>query len=156
MRRGSVRRRSLLLATALLTALPLRAHAATPKVVATFSVLGDMVKRIGGNRVSLTVIVGPDGDCETYEPTAADAGALADADLLVMNGLNHEFEPWLDNLLQQAQFHGQRLVASDGVHALKRAEEENRPAEPALRSSTSTPGTMRRMPQSIPLTLLQP
>lgn len=58
MRRGSVRRRSLLLAAALLTALPLRAHAATPKVVATFSLLGDMVKRIGGNRVSLTVIVG--------------------------------------------------------------------------------------------------
>ena len=124
-----MRRRSLLLTAALLTAVPLRARAATSKVVATFGVLGDMVKRIGDDRVALTVIVGPDGDCETYEPTAADARALADADLLVMNGLNREFEPWLDNLLQQAQFHGQRLVASDGVHALKRAEEENRPAE---------------------------
>jgi ABC-type Zn uptake system ZnuABC Zn-binding protein ZnuA len=79
-----VQRRSLLLAASFLTAMPIVAHAAQPKVVATFSVLGDMVQRIAGNRISLTVIVGPDGDCETYEPTAADTRALADADLLVI------------------------------------------------------------------------
>jgi len=87
-------------------------------------VLGDMVRQIAGDRVALTVIVGPDGDTEAYEPTAADARALADAGLLVMNGLNTEFEPWLDGLVKQAQFHGTRVVAADGARLLKKAEEE--------------------------------
>lgn len=103
------------------------AHAAAspPKVVAAFSVLGDMVKQIAGDRVALTVLVGPDGDTEAYEATAADARAVADADLLVVNGLNAEFEPWLPDLMAQAQFHGTRLVASDGVRVLKKTEEGN-------------------------------
>ncbi len=111
---------------------PSLAHAAgpaysapSPKVVATFSVLGDMVRQIAGDRVTLTVLVGPDGDTEAYEATAADARAVADADLLVMNGLNPEFEPWLPGLMAQAQFHGTRVVASDGVRVLKKAEEDN-------------------------------
>jgi len=105
---------------------PVLAHAAaasSPKVVATFSVLGDMVRQIAGPAAALTVLVGPDGDTEAYEATAADARALADADLLVMNGLNPEFEPWLPDLMAQAQFHGARTVASDGVRVLKKAEE---------------------------------
>lgn len=124
-----MQRRLLLLSPLLLASFVHRARAATPKVVATFSVLGDMVTRIAGDHVALTVIVGPDGDTEAYEPTAADARALADADLLVMNGLNHEFEPWLDKLIEQAQFHGQKLVASDGVRIIKKAEEEHAAAE---------------------------
>ena len=105
-------------------ALARTAAAVSPaKVVATFSVLGDMVKQIAGDRVALTVLVGPDGDTEAYEATAADARAMADADLLVMNGLNPEFEPWLPDLMTQAQFHGTRVVASDGVRVLKKIEE---------------------------------
>ena len=100
-----------------------RAAASPPKVVATFSVLGDMVRQVAGGRVALTVLVGPDGDTEAYEATAADARAVADADLLVMNGLNPEFEPWLPDLMARAQFHGTRLVASDGVRVLRKAEE---------------------------------
>ena len=107
--------------------LPLLARTAVaaspPRVVATFSVLGDMVKQVAGDRVALTVLVGPDGDTEAYEATAADARAVADADLLVMNGLNPEFEPWLPDLVARAQFHGTRTVASDGVRVLKKAEE---------------------------------
>ncbi len=102
------------------------ATAASPaKVVATFSVLGDMVRQIAGDHVALTVLVGPDGDTEAYGATAADARAMADADLLVMNGLNPEFEPWLPDLIAQAQFHGTRVVASDGVRVLKKTEEGN-------------------------------
>jgi ABC-type Zn2+ transport system substrate-binding protein/surface adhesin len=113
-------RRTLLLAV---LASPAAAYGATaPKVVATFSVLGDMVKRIAGDRVALTVLVGIDDDIKTYEPTAADVRAVADADLLVVNGLNPGFEPWLDGLLRQAQFHGVKLVASDGVRVLKEAD----------------------------------
>lgn len=87
----------------LISALPGLASGAKPlRVVATFSVLGDMVRQIADDRGDLTVIVGPDGDSESYEPTAADARAIAEADLLVMNGLNKEFEPWLAGLLAQA------------------------------------------------------
>jgi zinc/manganese transport system substrate-binding protein len=120
-----VKRRALLLSVPA-SALALGVRADTPlKVVATFSVLGDMVRQIAGDRGALTVIVGPDGDTEAYEPTAADARALADADLLVMNGLNKEFEPWLDGLIRQSGFHGTRVVASDGVRTLRKAEEES-------------------------------
>src|SRR5262247_2630845 len=76
-----------------------------PKVVATFSVLGDMTVRIGGDKVQLTTIVGGDGDCELYQPTAADARAVAEARLFIMNGLNVRFEPWADSLLERAAFH---------------------------------------------------
>jgi zinc/manganese transport system substrate-binding protein len=113
-------RRTLLLAA---LASPAAAYGATPlKVVATFGVLGDMVKRIAGDRVALTVLVGIDDDIKTYEPTAEGSRAVGDADLLVVNGLNPGFEPWLDGLLRQAQFHGVKLVASDGVRVLKKAD----------------------------------
>ncbi len=122
-----MRRRMLLVNCAVLPVLARTAHsAAPPKVVATFSVLGDMVRQIAGDHVSLTVIVGPDGDSESYEPTAADARAVAEADLLIMNGLNKEFEPWLANLLARADFHGTKLVATDGVRVLKIAAEKDR------------------------------
>jgi len=94
-------------------------HAADqPKVVATFSVLGDMIARIAGDRVQLTIIVGGDGDCELYQPTAADAQSVAQAQLFVMNDLNPRFEPWADPLLKQAGFRGTRLVATEGVNVI--------------------------------------
>ena len=124
-----MQRRAFLFAVPLASVLPvaaLPAGAATPpRVVATFSVLGDMVQRIAGDHVTLTTIVGPDGDTESYEPTAADARAVAEADMLVMNGLNPEFEPWLGGLLMQTEVHGARCVASEGVHTIKKADEEN-------------------------------
>jgi zinc/manganese transport system substrate-binding protein len=102
---------------------PLRA-AEPVKVVATFSVLGDMVSAIAADRVALVTIVGGDGDSELYKPTAADARAFADAKLLVMNGLNREFEPWLDGLVGQSGFHGVKLLASDGVKTIIDTNEE--------------------------------
>jgi zinc/manganese transport system substrate-binding protein len=113
-------RRTLLLAA---LASPAAAYGATPlKVVATFGVLGDMVKRIAGDRVALTVLVGIDDDIKTYEPTAEGSRAVGDADLLVVNGLNPGFEPWLDGLVRLSQFHGVKLVASDGVRVLKKTD----------------------------------
>lgn len=88
------------------TELPLR-------VVASFSILGDMVKEIGGEHVSLTTIVGPDGDAHTFEPTPRDAKALSQAQVLVINGL--DFEGWLPRLLQAADFKGSQVLASKGV-----------------------------------------
>jgi zinc/manganese transport system substrate-binding protein len=101
------------------------------KVVATFSVLGDMVSIIAGDRVALVTIVGGDGDTELYQPTPADARALAEAQLLVMNDINPEFEPWLDGLIRQSGFKGTRLVASKGAKLISEAEEEGHEAASA-------------------------
>lgn len=86
------------------------------KVVATYSVLGDLVQQVAGDRVDLTVLVGPDGDPHVYEPTPRDAIALAEADLLFENGL--EFETWLDSLYAASQSQAKRVAVSDGVDVL--------------------------------------
>ena len=90
------------------------AFAAPPvKVVATFSILGDMVKNVGGDRIALTVIVGPNSDTHVYEPTPADAKALAGADLVFLNGLG--FEGWMPRLVRSSGYKGTMAVASEGV-----------------------------------------
>jgi len=94
------------------------------KVVATFSVIADMVAHIAGDHVDLSTIVGPDGDIELYEPTAADVPKVATARILFMNGLNDEFEPWLETLMKQARFAGTKVIVSRGVKALS-AEDEH-------------------------------
>lgn len=94
------------------------------RVVATFSVIGDMVANVAGDHVALTTIVGPDGDTELYAPTAADVPIIARARALFMNGLNDDFESWLDNLLRQARFTGARIVVSRGARVLT-AEDEH-------------------------------
>jgi zinc/manganese transport system substrate-binding protein len=96
------------------------------KVVATFSVIGDMVTNIAGDRVDLTTLVGPDGDTELYQPTLADGRTVAEARIVFMNGLNDEFEPWLEGLLRQAQFKGTKIVVSRGAKTLE-AEDERAP-----------------------------
>jgi zinc/manganese transport system substrate-binding protein len=82
-------------------------------VVASFSILGDMVRQIGGPDVKVDTLVGPDGDAHEYEPTPADARALGAAQVLVVNGLN--FETWMARLVKTANFKGVTVVASEGV-----------------------------------------
>lgn len=94
--------------------LSLKAHEVP--VVATFSILGDMAQQIGGEHVSVTSLVGPDGDNHVYQPTPADARAVAKAKVLVVNGL--EFEGWMERLLEAADFKGVLVTATDGVDAL--------------------------------------
>ena len=93
------------------------ARAEPVRVVATFSVLGDMVKQIGGDRVALTTLVGPDGDALVFQPSPADARAVAKAQLLVVNGLG--FEGWMERLLEAASFKGALVTAADGVDAIE-------------------------------------
>lgn len=93
-------------------------------VVATFSVLGDMLANVGGDNVAITTIVGAGGDSELYQPTAADVATVASARAVFLNGLNDEFEPWLEPLLKQAAFKGVKVVASRRVRTLT-AEEEH-------------------------------
>ncbi|MFA7669965.1 MAG: zinc ABC transporter substrate-binding protein [Burkholderiaceae bacterium] len=82
-------------------------------VVATFSILGDMVKEVGGERVTVTTIVGVNDDAHHFEPTPHDAKALLDAKVLVLNGL--DFETWLPRLLQASGFQGSQVLASKDV-----------------------------------------
>ncbi len=96
---------------------------AKPKVVATFSILGDLVNEVAGDRLELAVLVGADIDAHTYQPRPADARALALAQVLVSNGLG--FEGWIDRLAKAAPFKGRAIVASTGV---------------STRKTTSTPG----------------
>ncbi|HEY2618754.1 MAG TPA: zinc ABC transporter substrate-binding protein [Acetobacteraceae bacterium] len=93
-------------------------------MVATFSVIGDMLANVGGDHIDIRTIVGPGGDCELYQPTAADVATVASARAVFLNDLNDEFEPWLEPLLRQAQFKGAKLVVSRGVRTLT-AEEEH-------------------------------
>ena len=85
------------------------------KVVATFSILGDLTSEVGGERVEVTTFVAPDTDAHTYQPKPTDIRALAAAKVLVSNGLG--FEGWIDRLADAAAFKGTRIVASAGVPA---------------------------------------
>jgi zinc/manganese transport system substrate-binding protein len=109
--------------TALLLAGPARAVDRIP-VVATFSVIGDMLANVGGDRIDIKTIVGPGEDCELYQPTAADGATVASARAVFINDLNEEFEPWLEPLLKQALFKGTKVVVTRGVRTLT-AEEEH-------------------------------
>lgn len=103
---------ALLLAALLIGAAPALAEPRL-KVVATFSILGDFVREVGGDRVELTTLVGPDADAHTYQPRPTDARLLAGAQVLVSNGLG--FEGWIDRLAEAAGFKGRRIVATAGA-----------------------------------------
>lgn len=84
-------------ATLALLALP-QANAQPLKVVATFSIIGDFAANVGGSRIALTTLVGPDGDAHAYEPRPSDATAIRNADVVLVNG--EHFEGFLQRLIQ--------------------------------------------------------
>ena len=88
-----------------------------PSVVASFSILGDFAKNVGGDRVNVTTLVGPDGDVHVYTPAPADARKIADAKLLVINGLG--LEGWLPRLLQASGSKAPIITATSGIAPLK-------------------------------------
>lgn len=91
--------------------LPQRAAAEKLPVVASFSILADLVKVVGGERVAVTSLVGPDADAHVFDPTPQDAVRIARARLVVVNGLG--FEGWQQRLLQAAPLPGR---GGGGVH----------------------------------------
>src|SRR5207253_6064493 len=90
------------------------------RVVASFSVLEDMVRRIGGSDVTVTSLIGPDSDAHVVEPGPDQVRLLANAQLLVVNGLG--FEGWLARLTRSAQFAGVVATASEGVEPITTTE----------------------------------
>jgi len=83
------------------------------RVVATFSILGDLARTIGGAEIEVRTLVGPDSDAHVYEPAPEDARAIARADLVIANGLG--FEHWLPRLVDAAGFRGTVVLATAGV-----------------------------------------
>ena len=86
-------------------------------VVASFSILGDFARQIGGDRVSVTTLVGPDGDAHVYSPTPADAKAMAAARLVLVNGLH--FEGWLPRLVKSSGTKATMATATKGITPLE-------------------------------------
>lgn len=84
------------------------------KAVASFSILGDLVREVGGDHVELTTLVGPDGDAHVYEPTPANVRSLSQAQILFVNGLN--FESWMPRLVKSSGYAGPVIEASKGIH----------------------------------------
>jgi zinc/manganese transport system substrate-binding protein len=84
-------------------------------IVASFSILGDLVSQVGGDRVSVTTLVGPDGDAHVYQPTTADARRIAQAKLIFVNGLG--FEGWLERLIAASKSKGTIVTLGKGVTA---------------------------------------
>jgi zinc/manganese transport system substrate-binding protein len=110
-------RRILLAGSVALSFLTTSAAIAADKiaVTATFSILGDLVQVVGGDRVAVTTLAGPNQDAHTFEPKPSDVKGLATAQLLVTNGLH--FEPWAAKLAKSAGFKGETVVASAGIKA---------------------------------------
>jgi zinc/manganese transport system substrate-binding protein len=92
------------------------------KAVASFSILGDMVREVGGDRIELVTLVGPNGDAHVFSPTPADAKWLAAADIFFVNGLG--FEGWIDRLEKSSGFAGKVVIASQGVAPHTMVEED--------------------------------
>ena len=106
-------RKVLLLLAALLV--PTAAQAQV-KVVASFSILGDMVRQVTGDLATVTTIVGPNADAHTYSPNVEDARAVANADIIFVNGLG--FETWSDTLIKTSGTKARVFVATEGIKPL--------------------------------------
>ena len=110
--------RRLFLASSLSLTLLTSGHATAADkiaVTASFSILGDLVRVVGGDRVAVTTLVGPNEDAHVFEPKPTDVKAITRTQLLVTNGLS--FEPWATKLAKSAGYQGETVVASVGVKA---------------------------------------
>lgn len=113
-----------LIGIVLFTVFPAGAWANTGqiKVVATFSILGDVVKNVGGDKINLTVMVGPDGDAHTFEPTPKESILLAKADVIFENGLF--FEHWMDDFYAASGSRAKRVVVTQGIETISLATQK--------------------------------
>lgn len=90
------------------------------KVVATFSILGDIVERIGGDRVEVRTLVGPDADAHVFEATSADARAVAQADVVFSNGLG--FDPWINKLVKASGSKATVVAVADSISPKRKSK----------------------------------
>jgi zinc/manganese transport system substrate-binding protein len=112
---------ALLGAIAAVPAIAVPASAKNLNVVASFSIIADFAKNVGGDRIELTTLVGPDGDAHVYEPKPADAAAMAAADVVLVNGL--QFEGFLQRLAETSATKAAIVELAKGVETIKMEEE---------------------------------
>jgi zinc/manganese transport system substrate-binding protein len=101
-----------IVAAVLIAVIPLHAQDKI-NVVASFSILGDFAKNVGGERVNVTTLVGPNSDVHVYTPAPADAKKIADAKLVIINGLG--LEGWLPRLVQSSGSKAAIVTATNGI-----------------------------------------
>lgn len=107
----------------------IQSRAAKPlEAVASFTVLADMVHQVGGDRVHVTSLVGPNGDPHAFEPTPDDARRLKAANLVFVSGLG--LEGWMDRLISASGYPGKIVVASDGIRTLHMDEDGKQITDP--------------------------
>jgi zinc/manganese transport system substrate-binding protein len=130
--------------TAIITLLGIAPAFAEQKldVVATFSILGDFVQNVGGDRVSVSTLVGPNGNTHVYTPAPTDARMLADAKVIFVNGLG--LEGWLDRLIQASGTKAPIIVATKGIKPRESAGKAN---------DDESHGGMILMPGNLSITL---
>jgi zinc/manganese transport system substrate-binding protein len=83
------------------------------RVVASFSILGDMVRQVAGDRIALRTVAGPNVDAHTFQPRPSDAEALRGAALAVRNGLG--FDGWFDRMVRSATWRGRMVTTTEGL-----------------------------------------
>jgi zinc/manganese transport system substrate-binding protein len=93
------------------------------KVVASFSILGDLVANVGGDKIELSTLVGPGGDAHVFEPKPADAQAMAAADIVFVNGLG--FEGFQERLVEASGFKKQLMVITEGIDSIEAEGEDD-------------------------------
>jgi zinc/manganese transport system substrate-binding protein len=93
------------------------------KVIASFSILGDFVSNVGGQRLEVAILVGPNGNAHVYAPSPADARKVADANLVLVNGLG--FEGWLDRLVKASGTKAAIVVATKGIKPRERVGDDD-------------------------------
>lgn len=86
------------------------------KAVASFSILGDLVRQVGGERVQVDVLVGPGADAHVFQPSPSHAKQVAQAQVVFANGLG--FEGWMQRLLDSAGYQGKPVLVSQGIKPL--------------------------------------
>ena len=107
---------SLMLGAAAMLTLPATLAAERIQVVTSFSILADMVQNVGGEQVAITSLVGPGSDAHVFSASPRDARSLAEADLVIFNGL--QFEGWMERLIESSDYTGPLVTATDGIERL--------------------------------------
>jgi zinc/manganese transport system substrate-binding protein len=104
------------------------ASAAELKAVASFTVLADIVHQVGGDRVQVTSLVGPDGDPHEFEPTPADAKSLRAADIVFVSG--EGLEGWMDRLISASGYRGAPVTVSSGIKTAQMVDDGKEVTDP--------------------------
>ena len=116
-------------------------------MVATFSILGDLVKNVGGDRVEVATLVGPNGDAHVYSPTPADAKKVAAAKVVFVNGLG--FEGWMARLVKASGTKGAGRRRHQGRQAAQAGRRTVTATATAMATPIRTPGSRSPTPRSM-------